>query len=609
MAQPLGEWNVAAFEGAHMTVRVERTFAAPLARVWAIAGDTDTLNRNAGMAPVELEPSKYENGLFLRARVRMLGLPATYEAAMPTIRAPHGYAFERRFDGGPMEAYRLTWRFEERGAETWAQVQIEARLRAVARVALPLTRRAAERELTSLLDAIDVGLEGSSAPVAVVPSGAADERIAKAMLTMRRHHDAVLCDAFEALLLEGDDLECASLRPRALARRWGVDEGPLVALLFAAVDAGLVRLRWSLLCPSCRAAAVESDDLGRVGMGENHCEICAIGFGADLERNVEAVFVPDPAIRPVEVVRWCTGGPAKMPHVRLQDGDVTAEKPLRWELPRERGAYRVFAMGGMRQSIELVEGGDPEASITLTGTSAGAPLELAPGASLTVRLPEGFRGFVRLEEQSWRVDALTARDLFLMNEARGRVVPGSLRTNAQLSLGRVAVLFTDLTGSTALYEAVGDAQACAVVLDHFEVIRSVVEATQGTVLKTIGDAVLALYNEESSAVLAAASIDRAVRRHLAQRGLAQKLGLKIAIYGGPGFLVREGDRLDVYGRIVNRAARLEGEAETGEILMPREAFAVLPARVKGELEVARSFSFHAKGVSSPIDAVACRVRV
>jgi adenylate cyclase len=609
MAQNLGEWSVAPFDGAHMTVGVERTFAAPLARVWAIAGDTDTLNRNAGMAPVELEPTRREGGLFLRARVRMLGLAATYEAPVPTIRAPHGYAFERRFDGGPMEAYRLTWRFEERGAETWARVQIEARLRAVARVALPLTRMAAERELTALLDAIDVGLEGATAPIAIVPSGAADERIGKAMTVLRRHHEAVLCDALEALLLEGDDLECASLRPRLLARRWGVDEGPLVALLFAAVDAGLVRLRWSLLCPSCRAAAVESDDLGRVGSGENHCEVCAIGFGADLERNVEAVFVPDPAIRPVEVVRWCTGGPAKMPHVRLQDGDVTARAPLRWLVPREPGAYQIFAMGGLRWPLVVEEGGDPDATITLGPLAASAPLALAPGASLTVHVPSDFRGFVRLEEQTWRVDALTARELFLMNEARGRVVPGSLRTSAQLSLGRVAVLFTDLTGSTALYEAVGDAQACAVVLDHFEVIRGVVEASSGTVLKTIGDAVLALYTDEAAAVLAAAAIDRAVRRHLAQRGLASKLGLKIAVYGGPGFLVREGDRLDVYGRIVNRAARLEGEAETGEILMPSDAFAALPARVKSELEVGRRFTFQAKGVSVPLEAVACRVRV
>jgi class 3 adenylate cyclase len=298
-----------------------------------------------------------------------------------------------------------------------------------------------------------------------------------------------------------------------------------------------------------------------------------------------------------------------MPHVRLQDGDVTARAPLRWELPREPGAYLVFAMGGARQPLDVVDGGEEEGTIALSSTSGFERLAFAPGARVEVTVPEGFRGFVRLEEQAWRSEALTARDLFLMNEARGRVVPGSLRTNAQLSLGRVAVLFTDLTGSTALYEAVGDAQACAVVLDHFEVIRAVVEASQGTVLKTVGDAVLALYSDEAAAALAAASIDRAVRRHLAQRGLAQKLGLKIAVYGGPGFLVREGDRLDVYGRIVNRAARLEGQAETGEILMPSEAYEGLPARVKGELEVARRVTFHAKGVSSPLEAVACRVRV
>jgi class 3 adenylate cyclase len=609
-AAAASDLGIAPFEGAHMVVHAERTYAAPLARVWSIAGDTDTLNRNAGMAPVELEPPNRTEGLLLRARVKMLGLWATYEARMPIVRAPYAYAFERRFESGPMEAYRLLWQFAPEGEGTRAKVTLEGRLRAVARLGLPFTRRTAERELEALLDAIDVGLGASNpATVHTTHNGASDERIQRAATMLRRHHEAAAVDSLESLLVEGDDLDCMTLRPRQLARRWAVEEGPLLALLFAAVDAGLLRLRWSLLCPSCRSAAVESDDLGRIGAGEHHCDACAIGFGSELERNVEAVFVPDPSIRPVHAVRWCTGGPARMPHVRLQDGDVHAASPARWKLPQEPGTYRVFAMGGARAAVIVEPGGEPSAELTLGGDAPAEPLRMAPGAALTVHVPGAFRGFVRLEEEIWRSDALTARELFLRAEARGRVVPGSLRTNARLSLGRVGVLFTDLSGSTALYERLGDAEACSVVLDHFEVIRAAVEATQGTVLKTIGDAVLALYPDESAAALGAAAVDRAVGKHLAQRGLTGVLGLKLAVDGGPGFLVREGERLDVYGRIVNRAARLEAQANRGHVIFLARTFDSFSGRVRADYRELRRFAFDAKGFADPLEVVACAVRV
>jgi class 3 adenylate cyclase len=195
-----------------------------------------------------------------------------------------------------------------------------------------------------------------------------------------------------------------------------------------------------------------------------------------------------------------------------------------------------------------------------------------------------------------------------MPAARSRVVPGTLRRNAQLSLGRLAVLFSDLSGSTAYYESAGDAEACAFVLEHFEIVRAVIESTGGVLLKTIGDAVLALYSDEEAAAVGALRIAHAVRRHLAERGRLADLGLKLAVHGGTGFLVREGDRLDVYGRTVNRAARLESQASQGEIVFEASAFDALPTRVQDRFTVARRFAFEAKGVTTAMRAVACLAR-
>src|SRR5436853_609704 len=72
-----------------------------------------------------------------------------------------------------------------------------------------------------------------------------------------------------------------------------------------------------------------------------------------------------------------------------------------------------------------------------------------------------------------------------------------------LPVARVALLFSDLTGSTALYARVGDAVAFRLVQDHFDLLSGIIEAEGGVVVKTIGDAVMAAFPDEGAAVRAA----------------------------------------------------------------------------------------------------------
>lgn len=597
--------------GAHVVVELERIFDAPLADVWAATADTDRLNRTAGMPPIELMPvERDESGVRVRARVSVLGIPSTYEAPLPYVRAPFAFAFDRSFDSGPVERYVLEFSFEAIDVErTRVTLRFRALARSVLRYAAPVLKLGAERDMRTLLASIGERLQDrATGPVAAPTTGAADDRVERLAAPLRRQFEERLVDGLEALIVSGDDLDVAALRPRALAARWGADEARTLSFLFAAVDAGLLRLRWALLCPSCRVPAVESDDLGSVGTGEQHCEICAIDFGAELDQNVEVLFVPDPAVRALPRQRWCTGGPAMMPHVVLQDGDVRHGRVVHWVLPTAPQRYRVFASGGRVAQVVIAEGGVASGRVDVPPEGTPPTYTFAPGAEVEVHVPEGFRGFLRLEEERWRRSAITARELFLMPAARSRVVPGTLRRNAQLSLGRLAVLLSDLSGSTAYYESAGDAEACAFVLEHFEIVRAVIESTGGVLLKTIGDAVLALYSDEEVAAVGALRIARAVRRHLAERGRLADLGLKLAVHGGTGFLVREGDRLDVYGRTVNRAARLESQASQGEIVFEASAFDALPTRVQDRFTVARRFAFEAKGVTTAMRAVACLAR-
>ena len=133
----------------------------------------------------------------------------------------------------------------------------------------------------------------------------------------------------------------------------------------------------------------------------------------------------------------------------------------------------------------------------------------------------------------------------------------------------VTVIFTDLKGSTALYERIGDLKAFSLVQRHFEHLLQVTVANSGAVIKTIGDAVMAAFEKSSDAVRAAIATRKEIARfnELRQR---QDIVLKIGIHCGPAIAVTLNERLDSFGRTVNVAARIQNRARGDEICLSKE---------------------------------------
>lgn len=120
-------------------------------------------------------------------------------------------------------------------------------------------------------------------------------------------------------------------------------------------------------------------------------------------------------------------------------------------------------------------------------------------------------------------------------------------------------MFADLTGSTSLYESVGDAMAAHIVTSLTQWIGQVCEQAGGRVVKTLGDGVLALFPTAIEAVAASVQLQRDHReRH---SDAEQKMGLKIGMASGTLVEV-DGD---CYGDAVNVAARLADLSGSGQI--------------------------------------------
>jgi class 3 adenylate cyclase len=133
-----------------------------------------------------------------------------------------------------------------------------------------------------------------------------------------------------------------------------------------------------------------------------------------------------------------------------------------------------------------------------------------------------------------------------------------------LGIRQVTLLFTDLKGSTAMYERLGDLNAYALVRQHFALLGGIVQEHSGAIVKTIGDAVMAVFSRPTDAVSAALHMLDEIERYNSEHG-DPSIILKIGAHCGPSIAVTLNENLDYFGQTVNVAARVQSLAGAGEI--------------------------------------------
>lgn len=158
-----------------------------------------------------------------------------------------------------------------------------------------------------------------------------------------------------------------------------------------------------------------------------------------------------------------------------------------------------------------------------------------------------------------------------------------------------AVLFADVAGSTALYEILGDARAFALVGNCLQTMSDCTTEAHGRVIKTIGDAVMAVFKDADGAAAAAAEMQ--MRVESLGTASAARLGLRIGFHFGP---VVERDN-DVYGDTVNLASRLCDLASKGQIITDKETAEGLSNLFIGNLR--KLYAIPVKGKEKEVDLI------
>jgi len=380
-----------------------------------------------------------------------------------------------------------------------------------------------------------------------------------------------LANRLSDYVLTRPDVDVMSIRPLRLARLWQVEERKTVELCLEAVKCGLLRLRWDLLCPRCQIGKLTIESLKDLPDGA-HCASCNIDFKQEFSTNVELAFHPSRTIRSVGAGEYCMMGPMSTPHIKAQltvpQGENRTER-----ISLAPGDYR----------FRTLEPGD-EVAVTLTGEVLPAILADEHGLSLAepgdkgclcIRNQTSRRLTFILEELAWRTDALTARRATTFQAFRDLFDDDVLRPGDDVEIDSISIMFTDLKGSTAMYDRIGDPQAYVLVREHFVILGNAVREYNGSVVKMIGDAIMAVFCDPADAFRCAVRIHSDMSSYNLGSG-KEPLTVKLGLHSGRCISVTLNGKLDYYGSAANMAARLQGQSTGGDIVLSQE-FARDPA--------------------------------
>jgi class 3 adenylate cyclase len=397
------------------------------------------------------------------------------------------------------------------------------------------------------------------------------------------------------------DEDVAGMRPLELAQRWNTDARQTLEVFVRATVAGLVELRWELLCPRCRGAKATASHLRDLANG-GYCPTCNLHFFASVDESIEARFYPNPSIRKIEVGTYCVGSPMKTPH-RLAQAELAPGESRTWSVALEGGVYVVSSpqSDGLVRLLVKDQSSASSAQIRIGADATNAEICVRPGrVHMYVSNQCKATISVALDDTRWSELGATPGRLMTLPAFRAFLSREALAPGFELAIGRVGLLFTDLAGSTALYERIGDARAFKLVGEHFTLLWGPIERNGGAIVKTIGDAVMAAFPDGRSAMAAGVDMQRAIRS-LETNGVVDAARLiKVGVHVGACYAVTLNERLDYFGTTVNLAARAQNEALGGEIVATQAALEEGLAELECQGLGWEGFDVELKGFSAPV---------
>lgn len=445
-----------------------------------------------------------------------------------------------------------------------------------------------------------------------------------ALMRLRERVDPTVADVIADLIESGGDTELNRANPIGLARKRGLDETLAIDGFVHATRLGLFELSWNVVCPGCGGVLLAAEHLSHIEKQRYTCALCAADCRPGLDESVEVTFTVNPAVRAIAAHRpeslsswgyarqlyWGSGSTLPddigsiSPDALVGVVDLPPGRSEAVDLDLSAGLVIVF--DPVTHTSTFIDIGGTLAS---NRQDAACVIADTAGRTVTINLRPGHARVI-IENQSgaralpiiWRAgDALVAlvssreptldaKRLLSNQTFRNFYGAAVFDPHQRFQIKSLTFLFSDITGSTALYERVGDLAAFDLVRAHFRALEAIIARYGGAVVKTIGDAVMASFADPLNAVKAALAMRDSLHTKEAQSGDHDIL-LKIGVHAGPCLAVIFNHQQDYFGQTVNTAARIQSLARPNTIVLSQIVASVpgLPALLsRANLVVERS---------------------
>ncbi len=362
------------------------------------------------------------------------------------------------------------------------------------------------------------------------------------------------------------------MSPYRMADEWQLPRAEILSAFLFGTRLGLFDLEWNVFCPSCTGVTDYVQHLSQL-RPDAHCEYCDIHIDASFDRSIEVTFKVNDNVRDTGAATWY-------------------ELVQHWDYLEPLGEAEVAEHGAVDVPLRLEAGnyyiGYPPLIVDETPTADTQVLEVVwegetwsrsnkavyhPGPCV-VHAVNGtdnptVLSYMRRRPYSWT----SAADIVSLQDFRDLFSTELISPDETFAIRDMVIVFTDIKGSTALYERLGDADAYALVKEHFRILTDVVRRHNGAVVKTIGDAVMATFRVSTDAMRALLAMQQAFEDFNVQEKIPEgHIIIKVGGHRGPCIAVNSNDRLDYFGRTVNIAARVQGLSTGQDIMLTRSFF-------------------------------------
>src|SRR6516225_6532447 len=349
---------------------------------------------------------------------------------------------------------------------------------------------------------------------------------------LRQSQDADAVAMLEGMVLDAPDHALNKINALDLAAKEGLDEERVIAALLNAVRLGIFEMSWNVMCPSCAGVLAANTSLKTLDRAQYNCAFCAAGYETTLDNLVEVTFTVSPRLRKIAAhspdelpaaeyyrqIFWSSGIdlPADLEkllrEVTLEGIDLPPGERAILSLRLPEGTLIVFdPVTHTAQFLEVTgEETSERQNLSMIFKNVQVPVERLAFRPGPLRLSLENRTDHRVLPAVWianqaldgllkrRKPILNAKRLLTNQTFRDIYRTDTLAIGQRLKILSLTFLFSDLKGSTALYDRVGDLVAFDLVNEHFRLLQEIIASERGAVVKTIGDAVMATFETRTA---------------------------------------------------------------------------------------------------------------